>query len=134
MLGKSSPDFTYGWTTDLNWKGIGLSLFFTGSQGNDILNLTSFYINDGLINYSDIVFNQTQDWYQHRWTATNPTNDPKYPSVQKNIATGDINSTMVENGSYFRLKTATVILHIAKYFGVQGATCVRNRYEPVHDH
>lgn len=108
VLGKSSPDFTYGWNTDITWKGIGVSLFFTGSQGNDILNLTSFYINDGLVNYSDIVFNQTADWYKNRWTTSNPTNDPKYPSVQKNIATGDINSAMVENGSYFRLKTATI--------------------------
>ena len=108
ILGNSNPDFTYGWTIDATWKNFGLNLFFTGSQGNDLLNLTSFYLNDGLINYSDIVFNQTEDWYTHRWSPSNPTNDPRYPSTQKNIAVGDINSAMVENGSYFRLKSATL--------------------------
>ncbi len=108
ILGNSSPDFTYGWNTDLLWKNFGINLFFTGSQGNDILNLTSFYLNNGLVNYSDIVFNQTADWYKNRWTPSNPTNNPRYPGTQKNIAVGDINSTMVEDGSFFRLKTATI--------------------------
>lgn len=108
VLGKSSPDFTYGWNNEIQYKNFGLTLFFTGSQGNDILNLTRFYLSDGLLNFSDIFFNQTQDWYNNRWTATNPTNNPRYPGVTKKIPITDINSSMLEDGSYFRLKTATL--------------------------
>lgn len=115
VLGKSSPDFTYGWTNDFTWKNLGLSLFFTGSAGNDVLNLTHFYLNNGLVNYSDIVFNQTQEWYDKRWTATNAHNDINFPGTQRSIATGDINSTMLEDGSYFRLKTATLSYTFPSY-------------------
>lgn len=112
VLGNSNPLFTYGWSNDISYKNIGISLFFTGSQGNDILNLTRFYLSDGLSDYSQIFFNQTQDWYDHRWTASNPTNDPRYPGVAKTVALSDINSSMIENGSYFRLKTATIYYNI----------------------
>lgn len=112
VLGKSTPDFTYGWNNDISYKNIGISLFFTGSQGNQILNLTRFYLSDGLANYSQIFFNQTQDWYNHRWTASNPTNNPRYPGVAKNLPLSDINSSELENGSYFRLKTLTVYYNL----------------------
>ena len=108
VLGKSSPDFSFGYTTDFRWKNLGVNLFFNGSVGNDILNLTNFYINNGLTNYYGIVFNQTKDWYDNRWTASNPHNDVRYPSIQNLIATSDMNSVMVEDGSYIRLKTLTL--------------------------
>lgn len=111
-LGKSNPDFTYGWNNDFTYKNLGISLFFTGSQGNDVLNLTRFYLSNGLVNYSQIFFNQTQDWYNHRWTPSNPTNNPRYPGVAKNIPLGDVNSSEIENGSYFRLKTATIYYNL----------------------
>ncbi|MEJ7694950.1 SusC/RagA family TonB-linked outer membrane protein, partial [Daejeonella sp.] len=108
ILGNSNPDFTYGWTNDITWKNFSLNLFFTGSQGNDVLNVTRFYLNSGLVNYSGVVFNQTEEWYNKRWTAANPTNDIRFPGIQTNIATGDINNTLIENGSYFRLKNLTL--------------------------
>jgi TonB-linked SusC/RagA family outer membrane protein len=108
VLGKSTPDFTYGWTTDISYKNFGLSAFFTGSVGNDILNITRFYTNSGMIDFSNVSFNQTEDWYQHRWTAAKPGNDPRYPGVQKTYTLSDINSSMIEDGSYFRLKTLTL--------------------------
>lgn len=108
ILGNSNPTFTYGWTNDINWKNFGLNLFFTGSQGNDVLNVTRFYLNSGLLNNSGVVFNQSEDWYKNRWTTQNPTNDTRYPGIQTSVATSDINNTFLENGSYFRLKTLTL--------------------------
>ena len=70
--------------------------------------MTHYYLNNGIIGNSGITFNQTQDWYQHRYTPANPTNNVNYPATQTNAASADINSTMVENGSYFRLKQATI--------------------------
>lgn len=108
VLGKSSPDFTYGWNNDITYKRLGINLFFIGVQGNQILNMTHYYLNNGIIGNSGITFNQTQDWYQHRYTPANPTNNINYPATQTNAASADINSTMIENGSYFRLKQATI--------------------------
>ncbi|SEM84358.1 TonB-linked outer membrane protein, SusC/RagA family [Mucilaginibacter gossypiicola] len=114
VLGKSNPDFTYGWNNDISFKNFSLNLFFTGSQGNSIVNLTRFYLSDGTADYSGIFFNQTADWYAHRWTPTNPTNNPRYPGIQKSLPIADLNSSYLENGSYFRLKSATVSWYLPK--------------------
>lgn len=112
VLGKATPDFTFGWNNDISYKNFGMNLFFTGSYGNDVLNLTGFYLNNGSPNFSEIFFNQTEDWYKNRWTPANPTNDQRYPGIQKRIPFTDINSAMVENGSFLRLKSATVYYNI----------------------
>jgi TonB-linked SusC/RagA family outer membrane protein len=104
VLGKSSPDFTFGWSHDITWKNFSVSALITGSVGNDVLNLTSFYLNNGVVDFNGVGFNQSEEWYKKRWTESNPHNDPKYPGIQRGIASGDINSTMVEDGSFARLK------------------------------
>jgi TonB-linked SusC/RagA family outer membrane protein len=104
VLGKSTPDFTFGWTYDITWKNFAVNALFTGSVGNDVLNLTSFYINNGVVDYGGVGFNQSEDWFNKRYTATNQHNNPKYPGIQRGIASGDINSTMLEDGSFVRLK------------------------------
>lgn len=108
IIGKSNPDFTFGWNTDFTWKNFGLTAFFTGSVGNDVLNLTRFYVNNGLVDYAGVIFNQSQDWYTHRWTPANPHNDPRYPGTQRGISSSDINSVMLEDGSFARLKMLTL--------------------------
>src|SRR3712207_333933 len=40
IIGNAQPDFTYGMTNTLSYKGFSLSLFLQGSQGNDIFNAT----------------------------------------------------------------------------------------------
>jgi TonB-linked SusC/RagA family outer membrane protein len=104
VLGKSNPDFTFGWNTDFTWKNFSMNALFTGSVGNDVLNLTSFYVNNGVVDYGGVGFNQSEEWYNRRYTESNQHNDPKYPGIQRGIASGDINSTMVEDGSFVRLK------------------------------
>lgn len=105
LLGNSNPDFVYGWNNDFTWKRISVNIFFVGSVGNDILDLTRYYIGNGLImNTLGHPFNQAEEWYQNRWTIDNQHNNPLYPGIQSNAATTDINSTMIENGSYLRLK------------------------------
>jgi TonB-linked SusC/RagA family outer membrane protein len=104
VLGKSTPDFTFGWSNDITWKSFSLNALFTGSVGNDVLNLTSFYINNGVVDFGGVGFNQSEEWYSKRHTESNPHNNPKYPGIQRGIASGDINSTMLEDGSFVRLK------------------------------
>ncbi len=113
VLGHSQPKFTLGWNNDLKWKNWGLNLFVYSSIGNDILNMAGAYLRTGVLNLSGLSFNQTKDWYDNRWTTTNPTNDPKYPAIQPRpngglLAFNDANSTMVEDGSFVRLKSVTL--------------------------
>jgi hypothetical protein len=108
VLGKSSPDFTFGWTNNFTWKRFSVTLFITGSVGNDVLDLSRFYFNNGIINYYGVPFNQTEDWFNHRWTPSNPHNDTRYPGIQFNMAVNDITSSMIENGNYVRLKTMNI--------------------------
>jgi TonB-linked SusC/RagA family outer membrane protein len=104
ILGKSTPDFTFGWSNDITWKNFSVNALFTGSVGNDVLNLTRFYINNGVADFGGVGFNQSEDWFNKHFTESNQHNDPKYPGIQRGIASGDINSTMIEDGSFIRLK------------------------------
>lgn len=119
VLGKSTPDFTFGWSNDLTWKNFAVNALFTGSVGNDVLNLTSFYISNGVVDYSGVGFNQSEEWYNKRYTESNPHNDPKYPGIQRGIASGDINSTMLEDGSFVRLKMLSLSYTLPKLGPIQ---------------
>ncbi|TDE15446.1 SusC/RagA family TonB-linked outer membrane protein [Dyadobacter psychrotolerans] len=119
VLGKSTPDFTFGWTNDITWKNLSLSALVTGSVGNDVLNLTSFYIANGVVDYGGVGFNQSEEWYNNRYTESNPHNNPKYPGIQRGIASGDINSTMLEDGSFVRLKMLSLAYTFPKLGPIQ---------------
>ncbi len=119
VLGHSQPKFILGWNNNLKWKDWGLNLFFNSSMGNDILNMAGAYLRTGILNLSGLSFNQTKDWYEKRWTAANPTNDPKYPAIQPRpngglLSFNDANSTMVEDGSFVRLKSVTLSYSFAR--------------------
>lgn len=110
VLGNGAPDFTYGWNTDITFKRLSLNLFFNGAVGNEVLNMTSFYLRSGFTDFVGVMFNQSVDWYDNRWTTTNQHNDPRYPSLQKSGApsVGDITSAMIEKGDFFRLRSLTL--------------------------
>ena len=40
IIGNANPDFSYGFTNTLTYKGFGLNIFFQGVSGNDIFNAT----------------------------------------------------------------------------------------------
>ncbi|WP_229253852.1 TonB-dependent receptor [Dyadobacter sp. NIV53] len=119
ILGKSTPDFTFGWTNDITWKNFSVSALVTGSVGNDVLNLTNFYINNGVVDFGGVGFNQSEDWYNNRYTESNIHNNPKYPGIQRGIASGDINSTMIEDGSFVRLKMLSLSYTFPRFGPVQ---------------
>ncbi|MBQ0006810.1 MAG: TonB-dependent receptor, partial [Alistipes sp.] len=41
IFGNPHPDFIFGFNTEVSWKGLGLSMFWNGSVGNDVYNCTS---------------------------------------------------------------------------------------------
>ena len=110
VIGNAAPDFTFGFTNNFRYKKFTLNVLFTGSYGNDIQNATNSYIRSGNLGFLGVSFNQTADWYKNRWTLDNPHNDVRYPATASGtgIVTPDANSSMIEDGSYIRLKNITL--------------------------
>lgn len=109
IIGNPNPKFTYGFTNNFSYKKIHLSVFFQGVYGSQIMNLNNAFIRSGYT-----VSNQTKDWLTNHWTATNPTNDIRYPSfgtIQRSLTSGNY---FVEDGTYLRLKNLTFTYDISK--------------------
>jgi TonB-linked SusC/RagA family outer membrane protein len=95
MLGSGIPNFTYGLTINASYKNFDLTIFGTGSQGNDVFNcLTRIDRPRG---------NKLKIFYDDRWTSTNTTASKPRPN-----ANGEdkywISSDAVMNGSFFKIK------------------------------
>lgn len=92
IIGDPNPDFTFGITNNFTYKNFDLNIFFQGSQGGDIMNLTAVQLFNGDSNATTDILNS--------WTPTNTdTNIPRAKLRGKQIS-----SRFVEDGSYIRLK------------------------------
>ena len=102
IIGDTNPDFVYGITNNLSWKNWNLSFMLQGSQGNDIFN--GNLLGMELQNIGNI----TQDAYDGRWTAENPS-AARWPKAlsgdSRNLLLSD---RYVENGSYLKMKYITL--------------------------
>lgn len=109
FLGSPIPDFTYGLNGGLNYKGIEFSLFFQGSQGNEIFNAmkTHLYKFDETNKHKDML---------NSWTPQNTnTNMPRLDGSDINN-TNRTSDRFVEDGSYIRLKNLTIGYNIPGQF------------------
>ena len=94
-LGDAIPDFTYGITLTAAYKGLDLTVFGTGSYGNEIFNC---------INRPDYAASNKQKdlFYTDRWTPTNPNGTQ--PRAGAATMEYSCSSAMVFDGSYFKIK------------------------------
>ena len=107
IIGNALPDYTFGVTNTLSYKGISLDLLFTGSQGNDIFNASRVDL-EGMQNSKNQSVAVLDRWQQ----AGDITDIPK-----ANDATSILPSTrFVEDGSYVRLKALTLGYNFKKAF------------------
>ncbi|WP_375436120.1 SusC/RagA family TonB-linked outer membrane protein, partial [uncultured Hymenobacter sp.] len=108
ILGKSLPDFYYGLTNTLQFKGLSLDVFLEGAQGSSILN------NNLVDSYFPFSFrrNRVAEPLLNRWTPTNPTNE--YPSFVNPVSQGQrvVNSTTVEKADYLRLQSVRLSYNV----------------------
>jgi TonB-linked SusC/RagA family outer membrane protein len=108
ILGKSLPDFYYGLTNTVQFKGLSLDVFLEGAQGGSILN------NNLVDSYFPFSFrrNRVAEPLLNRWTPTNPTNE--YPSFVNPVAQGQrvVNSTTVEKANYLRLQSVRLSYNV----------------------
>lgn len=103
-IGDPNPDFTFGLTNNLSYKGFNLNIFFQGSVGNDIYNLSRMET-EGMYdakNQSTAVL--------ARWKIPGQITDmPRAVASKDNLKTS---SRFVEDGSFLRLKTLTLSYNV----------------------
>jgi TonB-dependent starch-binding outer membrane protein SusC len=96
-IGDPTPNFTYGFTADLGWKGFELSLFFQGTQGNDIY--------QNIIRY-DFSYVNRPSTALLRWTGEGTSNSEPRVSLNDPNQNARVSDRFVQDGSYLRLKSA----------------------------
>lgn len=100
ILGNYQPDFTWGLTNNLSYKGIELSFMLTGTQGNEIMNQNARFLG---------FYNGARNLYASRsnfWKSDAEPGDgmtPK-PRTTPNTIESNSSSMWVEDGSFVRIK------------------------------
>lgn len=119
FIGDPQPDFTYGIGNTFSYKGFDLTIFFNGSYGNDILNLTKRRIGDvrsnsnllaSAANYAQIGVidpNLPDDDFRNLYVTNPNTHLPRISASQTN-ANNRVSDLWVEDGSYIRLQNISL--------------------------
>ena len=103
IIGDPTPNFTFGWTNTVSWRGFEVTGLLQGVQGNKVLNVNR------LRSEGSPRSNVQRDRFYDRWTPTNL--DAKYPSIGENpnqVGTNNYTSDLLEDGSFVRLRSLTL--------------------------
>lgn len=109
FIGNAQPDFIYGMTNTVSFRNFDLSVFFQGSQGNQIFNGARIET-EGMYdsrNQTTVVLN--------RWQKSGDITDvPR--AIRNDVANTYISSRFLEDGSYLRLKAVTLSYRFSSDF------------------
>ncbi|HEX8328935.1 MAG TPA: TonB-dependent receptor [Hymenobacter sp.] len=99
LLGDPTPKFSYGFGSNLAWKGLDLSFYFQGTYGNKIYNgvrqdLEGMNLEQ---NYGAATLNA--------WTPENRNTDVPRAVINDPNGNAQTSSRFLESGSYLRLRT-----------------------------
>ncbi len=95
QIGSGIPDFTYGLTINLDYKGFDFLAFGSGSYGNDVWML--------LTRDDYPTRNRLKLYYDERWTSANP-NSARPRAGANNEDKYWLSDANVFDGSYFKIK------------------------------
>ncbi len=143
VISNPWPKFTFGFNSFLAYKGFELNLFFTGVSGNDIYNFRrselSRPLSGGVFNnfYKEVAnYARPSDMTPGSTDAylLNPETSVTRLVIGDPNGNGRINSRFVEDGSYIRLKNASLAYNVPKRFikklsflgGLRAAANVQN--------
>lgn len=98
QIGNPFPKFTYGINAGVNYRGVDLSLFFYGNQGQDVY--------DGIRDYSRPVSNYTTE-ILGRWTGEGTSNHLPRMTLgdDKNLNMTRSSDLFVHKASFLRIKS-----------------------------
>jgi len=100
FIGNPSPNFSYGGTISLNYKGLGLDIDVSGVYGNEVYRYWS------TSEQKNSVYNYPK-YYLNAWHGEGTSN--WVPIVDAQHLINRVPSTYgIEDGSYFRIRTITL--------------------------
>lgn len=100
-IGNPFPDFTYGFTGRIAYRGVDLSFLLQGVEGNELFAAYEFYtLGSGIFNLEEDALN--------RWTGPGTSNDMPRLTVDDPNQNTRISDRYVRDGSYLRLKNVTL--------------------------
>lgn len=104
IVGNYAPDFSYGFSNSLAYKGFDLNVAFQGSYGGEILNLSRRYVANGEGN-----FNNTTELL-NRWQSEAIPGDLNTNRANRKARgnNGRTSTWHVEDGSYLRLQNLSL--------------------------
>lgn len=104
IVGNYMPDFTYGFSGGLSYKGVDFSFAFQGVHGNEILNLNRRYIDnlEGNVNGTRIALDR---WQSESVPGRGEVNRANRKSKGYN---GRTSTWHIEDGSYLRLQNVSI--------------------------
>ena len=95
MTGSGIPDFTYGLTLNFGWKGLDLTIYGAGSQGNEL-----FYS----LNRGDFFAQNTlKEFYYNAWQSPS-SSGYKYPRPNVSDNWLGMSDLRVFDASFFKIK------------------------------
>jgi len=102
IIGNPHPDFIYSLNLGASYRRFDVSMFFNGSQGNDLFDLTRQYTD--FYAFPGSVSTRTLD----AWSPSNPGS--MIPSAYANAPTIERQSSSyyVQDGSFFRMKNLQI--------------------------
>ena len=118
-IGNPNPDFTYGLTINAGYKNFDFSVFFYGSQGNDVVNYVKYWTDfpqvfrggiskNALYNSAILVNAAGQPTTVNDPTAHVSNPNATVPVLETNgnaSNSGKFNSYYVENGSFLKCRS-----------------------------
>lgn len=117
-IGDGIPDFTYGLTINLGYKGFDFTAFGSGVAGSDIM----MCIQRG----DKLASNRMKEvYYDGRWVAgvNSPSNPAARPAANTDMAYYVYSSAMVFNGDFFKIRQLqlgyTIPKHLTKKIFVE---------------
>ncbi len=99
VIGNPEPDFNYGINISMGFKGVDLSMVFTGAQNFDVLNALRPYMEAG-----DGGYNAYAGVFDRAWRAENPNNEYPRLSVVDANQNFRYSDFYMEDGSFFRCR------------------------------
>jgi TonB-linked SusC/RagA family outer membrane protein len=99
-IGNPHPDFTLGFSFNVNYKGIELNVNTYGAFGHQILKCYRDYVASPMANYTTEIF--------ERWHGEGTSN--RFPRVSSSVSSNwnRISDIYVEDGDYFKIKNVSL--------------------------
>lgn len=102
VIGSPHPDFIYSLSLNATWKKFDVLMFFNGSQGNDLYEVTRQFTDFGLFGGS------ISERLLDAWSPSNPNSMVPSPYDRRPAYEMNSSSYYIQDGSFFRMRNLQI--------------------------